>query len=104
MPNCSDESFFCRVILRLAGLNGVPSGVEQGAWGTEGVVEGGGRETQRRSLRTVSCSVAQGRANVERAKVWPTLLMSTLLTCREGERERHRRRELGFGGILEEKR
>lgn len=86
MPSCSAESRLCKVILIVAGLDGEPSGVEQGAWGTEGVeVEeeeaGGGREAQRRSRSTVSCRVVQGRASVERANPWGTLLMSTLLTC-----------------------
>lgn len=86
MPSCSVESRLCRVILRVAGLEGAPSGVEQGAWGTAGVVEdeeeaeGGALEAQRRSLSTVSCRVVQGRAKVERAKLWGTLLMSTLFT------------------------
>lgn len=73
------------MILSVLGLEGELSGVEQGAWGAAGVEEeedeeGGGREAQRRSLSTVSCSVVQGRASVERAKLWGTLLMSTLLT------------------------
>lgn len=75
----------CKVILSVLGLDGVPSGVEQGAWGAAGVEEeedeeGGAREAHRRSLSTVSCRVVQGRASVERAKLWGTLLMSTLLT------------------------
>lgn len=71
----------------MAGLDGVASGVEQGAWGTAGVdeEEGGAREAQRRSLSTVRCKVMQGRASVERAKLCGTLLMSTLFTL--GERE-----------------
>lgn len=88
MPSCSVESRLCRVILRVAGLDGAPSGVEQGAWGTAGVEEeeeGGALEAQRRSLSTVSCKVVQGRASVERAKLWGTLLMSTLFTL--GERK-----------------
>lgn len=70
------------MILSVAGLDGVASGVEQGAWGIAGVEEeeGGAREAQRRSLSTVSCKVVQGRASVERAKLWGTLLMSTLFT------------------------
>lgn len=83
MPSCSVESRLCRVILSVAGLDGAPSGVEQGAWGTAGVEEdeeGGAREAQRRSLSTVSCRVVQGRPRVERAKLWGTLLMSTLFT------------------------
>lgn len=87
MPSCSAESRLCRVILSVLGLDGELSGVEQGAWGAAGVEEeedeeGGAREAQRRSLSTVSCRVAQGRASVERAKLWGTLLMSTLLTWR----------------------
>lgn len=88
MPSCSVESRLFRVILSVAGLDGVPSGVEQGACGTAGVEEedeGGAREAQRRSLSTVSCSVVQGRARVERAKLWGTLLMSTLFTLVERE-------------------
>lgn len=57
MPSCSAESRLCKVILSVAGLDGVPSGVEQGACGTAGVEveeEGGAREAQRRSLSTVS--------------------------------------------------
>ena len=83
MPSCSVESRLFSVILSVAGLDGVPSGVEHGAWGTAGVEEedeGGAREAQRRSLRTVSCRVVQGRARVERAKLCGTLLMSTLFT------------------------
>lgn len=83
IPSCSVESCLCRVILRVAGLGGVTSGVEQGAWGTAGVEEeeeGGAREAQRRSRSTVSCRVVQGRARVERAKLCGTLLMSTLFT------------------------
>lgn len=83
MPSCSLESRLCSVILSVAGLEGAPSGVEQGAWGTAGVdeeEEGGAREAQRRSRSTVSCRVVQGRASVERAKLWGTLLMSTLFT------------------------
>lgn len=85
IPSCSVESRLCRVILSVAGLDGVASGVEQGAWGTAGVEEdeGGAREAQRRSLSTVSCNVVQGRASVERAKLWGTLLMSTLFTLGE---------------------
>lgn len=80
------ESRLCRVILSVVGLEGEdPSGVEQGAVGTAGVEEeeeeeGGAREAQRRSLSTVSCRVVQGRDRVERAKLWGTLLMSTLFT------------------------
>lgn len=86
MPSCSAESRLCKVILSVLGLDGVPSGVELGAWGAAGVEEeeeeeGGAREAQRRSLSTVSCRLVQGRASVERAKLWGTLLMSTLLTC-----------------------
>lgn len=85
MPSCSAVSLLCRVILRVAGLDGAPSGVEHGAWGPAGVEEeeeeeGGAREEQRRSRSTVSCKVVQGRASVERAKLWGTLLMSTLFT------------------------
>lgn len=83
MPSCSAESRLCKVILSVAGLDGVPSGVEQGACGTAGVEveeEGGAREAQRRSLSTVSCRVVQGRDSVEQAKLWGTLLMSTLFT------------------------
>lgn len=83
IPSCSAESRLCKVILIVAGLDGAPSGVEQGAWGTAGVEEdeeGGAREAHRRSLSTVSCRVVHGRASVERAKLWGTLLMSTLFT------------------------
>lgn len=78
MPSCSVESRLCRVMRRLPGL---PSGTA-GA-GTAGT--GGGRALQRRSLSTVSCKVAHGRASVERAKLCGVLLMSTLFTCRKTE-------------------
>ncbi len=69
IPSCSDDSCLFRVIRMLAGL---PLGV---------AVATGGLAEQRRSLRTVNCRVVQGRARVERAKLWGTLLMSTLFTC-----------------------
>lgn len=71
IPSCSDDSRLCRVMRMLAGL---PLG-EAGATG--------GLAEQRRSLRTVNCRVAQGRASVERAKVCGTLLISTLFTWKQ---------------------
>ena len=41
----------------------------------------------------MSCSEVQGRASVERAKLWAVLLMSTLFTCRGRRRETTREEE-----------
>ena len=66
-------------------MPGVEEEEEEGA--------GGAREAQRRSRSTVSCSEVQGRASVERAKLWAVLLMSTLFTCRGRRRETTREEE-----------